>query len=222
MCDVRAFDALTPLISLLGCDLVFEGGQQRVSGLTCRKCGASQARDTGAPAITVTPGHYPSRPAAFQCALFGEHYGAIAGLIAACVPEWKDQLALLRKVGSTEPVEYEWTIAEDDGVRCMRPTARLAIDAAVTPRIGNTIKLLKVIAHAEEQVTQLLHDSTLPMRATRIGRHGRPLERWNTRPAVGERNELAEAQQQHRREVEVAIDQELRELRHQKLAAAGL
>ena len=92
----------------------------------------------------------------------------------------------------------------------------------MTPTTGNTVGLLKVIAHTEDQVTQLLHDSELPIRETRIDRFARPIERWNTRPSVGERNELAGAQRDHRLGVEAAIDAELRELRHQKLAAAGL
>ena len=37
-----------------------------------------------------------------------------------------------------------------------------------------------------------------------------------------ERNELNEAQRDHRREIEATIDQELRALRSEKLAAAGL
>ena len=92
----------------------------------------------------------------------------------------------------------------------------------MTPTTGTTIRLLKAIAHVEEQLMNVLHDPDLPMRETRIDHSGRPLGRWNVRPSVAERSDLAEAQRDHRREVEAAIDQELRELRHQKLAAAGL
>jgi len=217
------FHLLAPVISLLGADLVYEGGQQRVSGLTCKKCGASQARDTGNAAITVTSGSYPHRPCAFGCALCGESYGTIAGMVEAFGPEdWRGQLELLRKVGGSTPQEREWVIAEDGGHRAMRPTARAAIDAIVTPTTGSTIRLCKVIAYTEAQVTQLLHDSALPMRETTIDRFGRPLEQWNVRPTVGERNELADAQRDHRRAVEATIDQELRTLRNQKLAEAGI
>lgn len=90
------------------------------------------------------------------------------------------------------------------------------------PTIGTTIGLLKVIAYNETQVLEVLHDPKLPMRETRIDRLARPLEQWNVRPTIAERHELSEAQRAHRLEVEAAIDQELRMLRSQRLAEAGI
>jgi len=111
---------------------------------------------------------------------------------------------------------------EHDAKRSIRETSRAAIDAAVTPTIGTSIFLLKVIAHDESQVLEVLRDPKLPMRETRIDRLARPLEPWNTRPTIAERNALADAQKQHRLEVEAAIDRELRMLRTQRLAEAGI
>jgi hypothetical protein len=92
----------------------------------------------------------------------------------------------------------------------------------VTPTTGSTIGLLKVIAHDESQALDLLHDPKLPIRETRIDAFARPLEPWNVRPTVAERNELDDAQRNHRRAMEAAVDEELRALRTEKLAAAGL
>jgi len=217
------FHTLAPAISMLDADLVFEGNGKRVSGLTCKQCGASTERESGNAAIVAYPGNYPLSPITFQCGLCGKGYGTISGLIEVFGPEdWRDQLALFRKLPGTQPVEREWVIAEADGARCMRPMARLAIDAALTPTTGSTVKLLKVIAYQEDQVLAVLHNPDLPMRETTIDRQARPLAPWNTRPTIAERNELDEAQRDHRREVEAMIDHELRALRSQKLAAAGL
>jgi hypothetical protein len=211
-----------PAILLLGVDLVYSGGKTRVAGLVCTMCKAGRIPLTDEPAIMRSgPGSYPDSPPSYQCALCGHSYGKLSGLINAFGGDWRDQLELLRKIGGSTPIEREWVIAEDDGKRAVRPRARAAIDAAVTPNTGSTIKLVKALAFQEDQVLNALHDPDLPLRDTRIDRQGRPRERWNVRPSMAERSELQDAWRDHRRETEATIDAELRALRHEKLAAAG-
>ena len=112
------------------------------------------------------PGQYPHNPPTYSCEHCGHPYGRISGLIEAFGGTWQEQLALVRRVGGSTPFEKQWTIAEHDGKRSMRETSRAAIDAAVTPTTGSTIKLLKVIAHDESQALDLLHVSGLPLRET--------------------------------------------------------
>lgn len=150
-----------PAISLLDADLVYSGGKTRVAGLVCKSAA-----------------NLPHSPASYTCELCGHHFGRLSGLIGAFGGTWEEQLALLRKVGGSTPIEREWVIAE--------------------------------------------HDAKPSMREARIGRLARPLEQWNVRPTIAERHELSEAQRAHRLEVEAAIDQELRMLRSQRLAEAGI
>jgi hypothetical protein len=167
-----------PAISLLDADLVYSGGKTRVAGLVCTKCGAGRVPLTDDPAIIKSAANLPHSPASYTCELCGHHFSRLGGLIGAFGGTWEEQLALLRKVGGSTPIEREWVIAE--------------------------------------------HDAKPSMREARIGRLARPLEQWNVRPTIAERHELSEAQRAHRLEVEAAIDQELRMLRSQRLAEAGI
>ena len=52
----------------------------------------------------------------------------------------------------------------------------------------------------------LLQDRDLPLRETKIDRHARPLEPWNVRPTIAERNELQLAhREQTRRALELEV-----------------
>ena len=99
----------------------------------------------------------------------------------------------------------------------------------MTATTGYTLRLLKVIADDESQVLSILQDQDLPLRETQIDRFARPIERWNVRPSIDERTELEderteleEALRDRRAEIEAEVDRELRQLRSEKLAAAGL
>jgi hypothetical protein len=215
-------DSLEPAVTLLGANLSWGSGRIRAKGLACKGCGRSEDRVTGAATIVVSAGHYPHRPSRFVCEACGHGVGTVSQLIDAYEPQWRAQLKILRQIGASTPVAEQWVIAEDQGRRVLRPSARAAIDAALGPDTGNTIKLVKVVAFREQQALDLLHDPDLPLRETRIDRLGRPLERWNTVPKPEEVTELRIALTDYRNEVERAIDAELRQIRAAKLAEAGL
>ena len=217
----RQYHALEPLIELLGGKLVHSNAKLRIQGMPCPKCGALTVTATGASAIFTGRANYPANPHRWQCAVCGDALGTISDLTEVSCADWKAELKVYRLVGASTPMEQSWTIAEVDGLRTFRPMTRHALDAALPPSHGSTVRLLKVIAHHEEQVLAILHDNDLPFVEAEIDQVGRPLSRWNCRPSVDERVELDEALLERRRAMEKQLDAELRQERSRRPAAAG-
>lgn len=219
---VSEYHAVGPTISLLGFDLVFDGGRSRVRGMTCPECNARELRPHGLAAIYQEPGStYPDRVKPFRCAACGHPIGKLDRLVGTLVPDAKDQLAIFRQVGATTPIEREWVVVETAGTRVMRESAREALDAALGNVTSDVVKIVKLVAFNEQQALGTLHASDLPLVECSLDRVGRPLERWNVRPTVAERRELDEAHRDYRRETEAVIDQELRRVKAERMAAAG-
>ena len=195
----RIYHALEPAIELLGGKLVHSNAKLRIQGMPCPKCGALTVTATGASAIFTGRANYPANPHRWQCEGCGDGLGTISDLIEASCEDWKAQLKVLRQIGASTPMEQCWTIAEVDGQRTVRNVTRHALDAALPPSHGSTVRLLKVIAHDESQVLSILHDADLPFVEVGIDRVGRPLSRWNCHPSVDERTELDEALLDRRR-----------------------
>lgn len=209
-------------IPLLKAQVVHAARSLRVEGIPCPKCGVRKITASGVSPIVMRPGHFPHKPTSFSCEVCRATVGPISGLISACSEDWKAELELLRKLGATTPQERQWTIARSGDAGSMQTTTRAGIDAVLPPNHDQTVELCKVVGHDEHAALALVQDAKLPMVKVRLDQHGRPLEHWHAlKPTLEEASELDRLRREKRRELEAQIDNELRQERARRLAAAG-
>jgi hypothetical protein len=215
------------IISKLGGDLVFDAGAMRIEGWACPECGARSHTDTGAAVIKQNPGNYPSSPSSYECTACEHYIGTISKVVDILCPEWRAQLKLYRETRGTDPVQEFWTIAAyNDTIKCARWT-ETAIRSVLPTQHDCKVQLVKVRAVDESQVVKMMQDLTLleHMVTVEIDQQGRPLVRWcgdNDAWGLEDSGELHQAQFDRRVVVEREIDDELAQLKAQRLQAAGL
>ena len=216
------YHALDVAAKQLGGTLVAMAGKLRLQGVACPSCRALTVTSTGESAIAAGRANYPQRPHRFGCEACADVHGTISELLAAFSKDWRAHLERLRKIRSTTPQEFFWTIARQGGATSMRTTTRAAIDAVLPKSHDGMVELCKVIAFDESSALALVQDSKLPTVTVPIDAYGRPLEHWHAlKPTVDEENELAEAQRERRAAMEKQLDAELQQERSRRLAAAG-